>query len=781
VKGAFLLFMSSFITLLVTAQINESKNIAAMDSSFQNVTLENKMNDDLKGTNIAEALNFYPSGIISSSSGFSFTLAIDELGYLWAWGSNGSGQLGDNTWARKSSPVSIKNDTKFQSISAGTAHSLGIDVSGCIWSWGRSDEGQVGDGTRITRNTPVKIMIGVKFKSISTDMNHSLAIDVSGNLWAWGYNCAGQVGDGTLISRLSPVKIMDGIKFKCIATGGNHSLAIDVSGNLWAWGYNNAGQIGDGTFINRLYPVKIMEGTKFISVSAGFCSSLAIDSSGKIWAWGDNSHGQLGDNTRIQRITPVKIKNDTKFSFISTGGFGHSLAIDILGNLWAWGENGVGQLGDGTNIPRNSPVPIKSGTKFKIVSAGWNHSSAVDLLGNIWTWGESSDGQLGNGFNLLQYWSNVPVWINNENWKILLSTNTVNLAYSEGSSASINVTSNTSWNAKSNQTWVVVTPTSKNGDGTLSVKAKVNPTITSRSAIVTVSATNAKSQTINITQAAGSATLSISTSTLNFSSEDASPKIVNIYSNANWAVSINQSWLNVNQKTGNGNGTLIFSVAVNPTVSIRTAIATISATGVASKTITITQAGRTAPLIPENLNVDKTTISNGDSKCFNAYKIITVAGSGTSVVFASGSSVNVIAGQYILFLPGFHSVEGSYVDAHITTTSSFCETESSSIVSLPVEKSISEDFGIQDDINPISVKSVKVYPNPNNGRFNLVLENFEGICKIKVYNTLGATIYEASANNTSNIEINLPYVKKGIYFVSVISGKEQFNKKVVIK
>ncbi|MCL1901543.1 MAG: InlB B-repeat-containing protein, partial [Firmicutes bacterium] len=131
-------------------------------------------------------------------------------------------------------------------------------------------------------------------------------------------------------------------------------------------------------------------------ISGGEYHSLAIDAAGNLWAWGSNSDGQLGDGNTTSSRTPVQIKAGMKFSDISAGS-SHNLAIDVNDNLWAWGDNSYGQLGDGTTTSSLSPVQIKGETKFSAISTGNSHSLAIDADGNLWAWGGNSNGQLGDG------------------------------------------------------------------------------------------------------------------------------------------------------------------------------------------------------------------------------------------------------------------------------------------------------------------------------------------------------------------------------------------------
>mgnify|MGYP000053598749 CR=1 FL=1 len=135
---------------------------------------------------------------------------------------------------------------------------------------------------------------------------------------------------------------------------------------------------------------------RFKMVETGGFHTLAIDTEGNLWAWGQNPYGQLGDGTTVNRTNPVQIKSEIKFKEISVGR-SHSVAIDIEGNLWTWGRNDYGQLGDGTTTNRTSPVQIKAGTKFIKISAEDDRSLAIDIEGNLWAWGNNYRGQLGDG------------------------------------------------------------------------------------------------------------------------------------------------------------------------------------------------------------------------------------------------------------------------------------------------------------------------------------------------------------------------------------------------
>ena len=143
------------------------------------------------------------------SSGNGHAVAIDKYGRGWGWGYNGRGQIGDNSITCRLTPVSIAGAIKtFCVINAGSAHSLAIDKNGKAWGWGSNTSGQLGDNSLTSRLTPVSVCGALKtFCQISAGANHSLAIDKNGRAWGWGSNSAGQLGDNSITSRLTPVRV----------------------------------------------------------------------------------------------------------------------------------------------------------------------------------------------------------------------------------------------------------------------------------------------------------------------------------------------------------------------------------------------------------------------------------------------------------------------------------------------------------------------------------------------------------------------------------------------
>ena len=332
------------------------------------------------------------------SGGMYHNLAIDSHGNLIAWGINNNGQLGDGTQTNRTIPTQIMDGTTFKEISAGGLFSLAIDSNGGLWASGSNGIGQLGDGTTVSKSTPVKITNtdGTTFTSISAGIAHSLAIDSNGKMWAWGLNSDGQLGNGTTTNSTKPIKIMSGTSFKAVAAGSNYSLAIDVNGNLYAWGANANGQLGNGSTTTLKSPTQIASGTTFKNVEAsrGEKYSLALDTNGNLYTWGTNKYGQLGNGTFTDKNIPTQIELGKEYKEINAG-YNTSFAISADGTLYAWGANGNGELTNGTQVLTASPIEVLN--NVKAVAATWNHTVFINENGATLGCGANEEGEVGIG------------------------------------------------------------------------------------------------------------------------------------------------------------------------------------------------------------------------------------------------------------------------------------------------------------------------------------------------------------------------------------------------
>ena len=372
----------------------------------------------------------------SKDFNYGFSLAVGSDGNAYAWGYNNYGELGDGTDINKSTPVMVKipdrktyqdlpKDFTYLQVSAGEYHSVAIGSDGYVYAWGYNNYGQLGNNTtsRYTANTvPVRVRDpdspndtskGLKATQVSAGRDYSLAVSSNGYTYAWGHNNYGQLGDNTTSDSAVPVPVRDpaspndtskGLKATQVSAGGTHSLAVSSNGYTYAWGYNSSfGQLGDNTTSDSAVPVPVRDpaspndtskGLKATQVSGGYNYSLALGSDGYAYAWGDNDHGQLGNKgTSDPYPYPVKVlasaqSTSTYGSWLHaaqiSAGDHHSLAIGTDGNAKAWGYNGYGRLGDGTTTESNVPVPVAFKPQPVISSVTFDTIPAKDLaqIGN---------------------------------------------------------------------------------------------------------------------------------------------------------------------------------------------------------------------------------------------------------------------------------------------------------------------------------------------------------------------------------------------------------------
>jgi alpha-tubulin suppressor-like RCC1 family protein len=335
--------------------------------------------------------------------------AIDKNGKAWGWGYNFAGAIGDNSVTSRRTPVSVGGAVKtFCQIRSGGNHTLAIDKNGKAWGWGYNQFGMVGDNSLTNRCTPVSVAGATKtFCKIDGSGYHSAAIDKNGQVWAWGYNQYGQLGNNSTASQKTPVSVLGATKTFCQISLGmpptGHTVAIDKNGKVWGWGFNGNGQLGDNSITQRNTPVSVLGATKtFCQISAGGSHTVAIDKNGQIWGWGNNTTGQLGNNSTKSARTPVSVLGTLKTFCSISAGFDHTVALDKDGQSWAWGDNNTtyGVLGINFGNDTVTPVSVKNGVPktFCSIAAGYYRTTAIDAYANTWTWGYDNDGQSGTGF-----------------------------------------------------------------------------------------------------------------------------------------------------------------------------------------------------------------------------------------------------------------------------------------------------------------------------------------------------------------------------------------------
>jgi alpha-tubulin suppressor-like RCC1 family protein len=271
---------------------------------------------------------------------------------------------------------------------------------------------------------------------------HTCALLSTGHVACWGENAVGQLGDGSSTGpegSTTPVEAVGITDATQIATGANHTCATLSTGHVDCWGENRFGQLGDGTATGpgecsghtpcSTKPVEATGITNATQIAAGGQDTCALLSTGHVACWGLNESGQLGDGTATGPETcPVNVPCSTKAveavgitdaTQIATGA-NHTCATLPNGHVDCWGENELGQLGDGTATgPEICPPSPFGGTQAcatipaeatgitdatQVAASGFlspkNHTCALLSTGHVDCWGLNESGQLGDGTRL---------------------------------------------------------------------------------------------------------------------------------------------------------------------------------------------------------------------------------------------------------------------------------------------------------------------------------------------------------------------------------------------
>lgn len=341
-----------------------------------------------------------------------------------AWGNNGNGQLGTNNTTQSNLPANVTagvlTGKTMISLAAGRNHSLALCSDGTVAAWGLNADGQIGSAGGAQSTVPVIVSnLGVlstkRVIAVAAGETHSLALCSDGTVAAWGSNANGQLGrsGGSTANpvAVSTSGVLSGKKVVAISAGKSHSVALLSTGEVATWGYNFYGQLGDGGNGSKTVPVLVdmtgvLTGKSVAVIAAGSDHCLAICSDGTLASWGDNGDGQLGNGTTIGSNVPVLVTTGGTFLATRTvttiaAGASHSLALCSDGRIASWGRNSFGQLGRTSGSPLvPGGVSISgalSGKTVTSVAGGSSHSLALCSDGTLTAWGSNSFGEMGTG------------------------------------------------------------------------------------------------------------------------------------------------------------------------------------------------------------------------------------------------------------------------------------------------------------------------------------------------------------------------------------------------
>ena len=323
--------------------------------------------------------------IVGVAAGVSSSYALTSDGLVYAWGDNGSGQLGDagNCGVYSLAPVLVDTNgalagKRVVSIVATEQGVLALSSDGALFTWGWNYNGALGNGSEDGQSgEPVAVdmsgaLAGKTVVALGAGAVHYLVATSDGKVFGWGDGASGQLGQGADNSSPVPVAVdmsgaLLGKTVVAVAGGGQHSVALTADGLAYAWGAGGDGQLGNGASTNSNVPAPVassgvLAGQTLTAIGAAAAHSLAVSSDGRVYAWGAGSEGQLGDGAGAASTVPVAVATSGALlgkrvvSVCAT--YGSSSALTDDGLVFSWGANGSGELGRGSFASSLVPVAV---------------------------------------------------------------------------------------------------------------------------------------------------------------------------------------------------------------------------------------------------------------------------------------------------------------------------------------------------------------------------------------------------------------------------------------
>ncbi len=360
------------------------------------------------------------------AAGENHSCGITNSNKTYCWGRNNYGQLGDNSTNTSLVPIDITDSgalsgktVKF--IGVGDAHTCAITSDNYVYCWGWNDYGQVGDNSFSTRQVPTAIytsgfLSGKTISSLAVGYRHNCVITSDNKAYCWGYDNDGQLGNNSTTDSAVPVAVttsgaLSGKVIISIGAGFVHTCAVawDASSgnNAYCWGWNSYGQLGNNSTTDSHVPVPVyndgvLNGLEVDHVAAGYTHTCAIASNNKAYCWGLNG---LGHYSTTSSKIPVTVYTGGVLSGKTIKslevGDDHTCVITSDNNAYCWGHSNYGELGDGYTTDSNPPVAVYTGgalngLTIKSFGIGHDHNCVIASNDNAYCWGRNG-GNLGNG------------------------------------------------------------------------------------------------------------------------------------------------------------------------------------------------------------------------------------------------------------------------------------------------------------------------------------------------------------------------------------------------
>jgi prepilin-type N-terminal cleavage/methylation domain-containing protein len=374
-----------------------------------------------------------PKVWVQISAGGDKTCAIASDSKAYCWGGNNVGQLGNGSTTQSQVPIAVTangalNGKTIVSIASGTSHACVIASDNNAYCWGYNLNGQLGNNSTTNSSVPVPVTTGAlngkTIKSIAAGDSHTCVVASDNNAYCWGDNLYGGLGNGSTTQSLVPVAVstgaLNGKTIKSITAGGSSTCVIASDNLAYCWGFNSHGQLGNNSTTQSLVPVAVdttgvLSGKTIKSIIARSWRTCAVASDNQAYCWGYNGNGQLGNNSTTESHFPVAVANLGGKTVTSiNGGYSNGCVTTSDNQIYCWGFNSHGQLGNNSTTQSLVPVAVDttgvlSGKTIVSISAGGSHNCAMSSDIQLFCWGRNYEGEIGDNSTTLRL---VPVAVN---------------------------------------------------------------------------------------------------------------------------------------------------------------------------------------------------------------------------------------------------------------------------------------------------------------------------------------------------------------------------------
>ncbi|TDH65060.1 uncharacterized protein CCR75_002142 [Bremia lactucae] len=334
----------------------------------------------------------------------------EAFGELYSCGQNAYGELGigDEVERHQLTSVALCGWKDIRQVASGNETLAVLTNDGVVLTCGLNKSGQCGQGhsdDRVVMLRPVQSLRSqrIKYIAASNGCEHMIALTDAGLAYSWGYNDRGQLGHENLTTKLHAPKLIEALKNKLVtfaAVSYHHSAVITDKGELYTFGMNDCGQLGLDHTQHQSTPqlAKSLEGMEVAMVACGLYHTIICTAAGGLYACGKNDYGQLGmgHNRLLKVATFVSLPNE-KVCFVACGYY-HSMVVTTDGRTFSCGRNDYGQLGLGNKTHQNAlnVVALTANTKMIRATCGCYHTVLLSEEGQVFVFGRNNKGQLGN-------------------------------------------------------------------------------------------------------------------------------------------------------------------------------------------------------------------------------------------------------------------------------------------------------------------------------------------------------------------------------------------------